>query len=143
MPSMPGQHAVDLGDQGGVGGAVPGPALEQARCGNQQEGQHQTVRLGQVQRALQGTVGGVELAERIPGNRLQHVRQRQPVWPDKRSRARHDRGERGGRGARVVEGEPQRRLGDAALGALAVGVAQPGQQLPGGPGLAEGTMASR
>jgi hypothetical protein len=34
-------------------------------------------------------------------------------------------------------GEPQCRLGDTDLAPLAVGVAQPGQELPGGPGLAE------
>jgi hypothetical protein len=74
-----------------VGGTVPGVALEQAWRRVQQEGQQQTVRLGQVQRALQSTVGGTGVAERIPGNRLQHVRQRAPVWPEKRSRAVQDR----------------------------------------------------
>jgi hypothetical protein len=68
----------------------------------QPEGQQQTIGLGQVQRALQSAVGGVLVAQRILGDRPQHVRLRPPVLPDNRSRALQDRGNRGDRGARVV-----------------------------------------
>jgi hypothetical protein len=72
---------MDLGDQGGMGGAVLGVAVEQARRGMQQERQQQAVGFGQVQRAFQSAVGGAGVAERIPGDRLQQVRLGQLVLP--------------------------------------------------------------
>jgi len=44
-------------DQGGVGGAVPCVALEQARHWVQHEPQQRAVGLGEVQRALHGPSG--------------------------------------------------------------------------------------
>ena len=49
--------------------------------------------------------------------------------------------QRGGRRARVVLGQPQRRLGDADLAAVAVLVTQAGQGLPGAPRVAQATSA--
>ena len=54
-----------------MGGAVPGMALEQARRGLEQEQQERAVGLGQIERALQGALGGARVAERVPGDRLQ------------------------------------------------------------------------
>jgi len=51
---VPGEQALDLGDQGGVDRAVPGVALEQARRGVQQENCQRAVGFGEVERAFQG-----------------------------------------------------------------------------------------
>jgi len=67
---VPGQQAEDLGDQGGVRGALAGAALEQVRRGIQQEPQQRTIGFGQVERALDGAGGGGRVAERVPGDRL-------------------------------------------------------------------------
>jgi hypothetical protein len=55
---LPGQQAEDLGDQGGVGSAMPGVALERAGRRVQREQQQRAVGFGQVKRAFQGTPGG-------------------------------------------------------------------------------------
>ena len=63
-------------------GAVPGVALEQARRGLEQEEQQQAVGLGQIERALQGPLGGGWVAERVPGDRLQQEGPDEPGPPD-------------------------------------------------------------
>jgi len=68
---LAGQQAEDVGDQGGVGGALPGMALKQTRRGIQQEQEQRAVGFGQIERALQGTPGGSRVAERVLGDRLQ------------------------------------------------------------------------
>src|SRR5262249_59051088 len=76
--SLADQEAEDLGDQGGVGGDVPGVALEQARRGVQQEQRERGVRFGEVERAFQGMPGGGRVAERVPGDRLKQESASQP-----------------------------------------------------------------
>jgi hypothetical protein len=133
-----GEQAADLGDQGGVAGAVPGVTLQQALGGIQQERGQVAAALGQVQCALDGGVGGIRVTERVPGDRLQHVGPGQPGSPVVLgNRVFLDRGERGERGLRVAVGESQFRGGDADLPALAVLLAEPGQELLSTPGLAE------
>jgi len=56
-----------------VDGTVPGMTLQQARSGIQQERGQVAAALGQVQGALEGGVSGSGVAERVPGDRLQHV----------------------------------------------------------------------
>ena len=114
------------GDQGGVRGALPGVALEQARRGVQQEPQQRAVGFGQVQRALKGAPGGGRVAERVPGDRLQQEGLDQPGPPAHSGGAVQDRRERHGRRVRVVLGEPQHRGGDAHLPAVAVAFAESG-----------------
>jgi hypothetical protein len=80
-----------------VRGAVPGLAFQQARRGIQQERQHRTIGLGQVQRALQRRPGGGRVAERVAGDRLQQERVSQPHPGDAGSGAVQDRGERSSR----------------------------------------------
>ena len=121
-----------------MGGAVPGLALQQARSGIQQERGQVAAALGQVQGALEGGVGGIGVAERVPGERLQHVGPGPPESPVVlRIGALLDRGERGERGLRVVLGQRQRRGGDAEFPAVAVLLGEPGQELPGPLGLAQ------
>jgi len=81
-------------------------ALHEGRRGIQQEPEQRTVGLGQVERALEGAFGRAGVAERVPGDRLQQERLSQPGRPDQRCGAVENRGERGGRGVRVVLGEP-------------------------------------
>ncbi len=57
-----------------MGGAVPGVALEQARRRLEEERQQHAVGLGQIERALQGALGGAGVAKRVPGDRLQQER---------------------------------------------------------------------
>jgi hypothetical protein len=54
-----------------VRGALPGLALEQPRCGVQQKPQERPVGFGEIERALESAAGGVRVAERVPGDRLQ------------------------------------------------------------------------
>ena len=102
-----GQQAADLGDQGGVRGAVPGLALEQRRAGVQQERQERAVGLGEIERALQGAVGGAGVAERVPGDRRQQVRLNVPgrARPPERSLPGPARAQRSPGSDRL--GEPQ------------------------------------
>ena len=94
--------------------------------------------LGQVQCALDGGVGGIRVAERVPGERLQHVRPGPPESPVALGDGvLLDGGERGECGLRVALGKPQFRGGDADLVAVAVFLAEPGQELPGPLGLAQ------
>ena len=59
-------------------GAVPGVALKQARRGLEQEEQLHALGLSQIERALQGALGGGWLAERAPGDRLQQEGSNEP-----------------------------------------------------------------
>ena len=104
---VPGQQVQDLGDQGGVRGALPGLALEQVRCRVQQEPQQRAVGLGQIQRALQGAPGGGRVAERVPGDRLQQERLEPARTAGSRGRsrpgpARARRSPRAGRAGRAA-----------------------------------------
>ena len=67
---MSSEEVEDLGDQGGVRGALPGLALEQARRGVQQEPQERAIGFGQVQRPLHGAPGGGRVAQCVPGDQL-------------------------------------------------------------------------
>ena len=116
---------------------VPGVALEQARRGVQQERQQHAVGLGDIERALQGALGGAGITERVPGDRLQQESLNLPGPRDHRSGAFQDRRERDGRRSRVALGEPQHRRGDADLPAVAVLFAEFGEGLLGALGLAE------
>ena len=49
---------------------MPGVLLEQARRGVQQENRQGAVGFGDIERALQGSLGGVGAAECVPGDRL-------------------------------------------------------------------------
>ena len=79
----------DPGDQGGVRGALPGVALEQAPRWVQQEPQQRTLGFGQVERLLQGTPGGGWVAQRVPRDRLEKnastSQDRQPTGADSAS----------------------------------------------------------
>jgi hypothetical protein len=114
-----------------------GVALDQSRCGMQQERQEHSVGFGLVQRAFQGTPGRGRVTEHVPGYRLQQERLYQPDGPDKRHGAVQDGGKYGRRGARIAGGKAQRRDGDADFPAFAFLLAEPGEDLLGMPGLAE------
>ena len=117
-------------------GALPGVALVQTRRGMHQEPHERPVGFGQIERALKGAAGRGLVAERVPGDRLQQESLNQPGPPAHSDGAVHDRRARPGRRVRVVPGEPQRRGGDAHLPAVAVTLAESGQNLLGGLGLA-------
>jgi hypothetical protein len=95
------------GDQGGVRGALPGLALEQARRWVQQEPQQRTLGFGQVERLLQGAPGGGWVAQRVPRDRLELERLNQPGPPAHGGGFIQHRRERHGRRVRVVLSEPQ------------------------------------
>jgi hypothetical protein len=56
------EQVQDLGDQGGVSGAVPAMPLEQRRGGIQEERQEYAGGLGDIQRPLQDASGGALVA---------------------------------------------------------------------------------
>jgi hypothetical protein len=66
-------------------GAVPGVALEQGCRRLEHEEQQQTVGLSQIERGLQGLLGGGWVAERVPGDRLQQEGPDEPGPPDQGS----------------------------------------------------------
>jgi hypothetical protein len=134
---FPGQQVEDLGQQRGVRGALPGVALEHARCRVQQEPQERAVGFGQIQRSLHSPVGRGLVTERIPSNGLQQEGLNCPGSPADSGGAVQDRLERHGRRVRIVLGEPQRRGGDTHLATVAVGVADVGKNLLGLLGPAE------
>jgi hypothetical protein len=80
--SFPGQQVEDPGDQGGVCGAVPGVALQQARRRLELEEKLQALGLSQIERAFQGPLGGGWLAECVPGDRLKQEGPNEPGRPD-------------------------------------------------------------
>jgi hypothetical protein len=133
----PGDQAEDLGDQRGVGGAVPGVALEQGGRGTPQEIPDRPFGLGQIERPLQGLLGRSLVAERVPDDRLQQERRDLPARPDEGSGTVQDRFQREGRGARVALGEPQRCGGNSDFPAFAVVFAESGEGLLGALGLVE------
>jgi hypothetical protein len=51
-------------------GAVPGVAIEQGRRRLEHEEQQQAVGLSQIERGLQGLLGGGWVAQRVPGDSL-------------------------------------------------------------------------
>ena len=93
--------------------------------------QEDAVGLGDIEGTLERAPGGGPVAECVPRDRLQHESANQPVRPGHGSGAVQDRRQRGGRRARVVLGQPQHRLGDADLAAVAVLVTQAAQGLLG------------
>src|SRR5215469_4532644 len=103
LVSVPGQQAEDLGGQYRVPGAGPCVALQQPWRRADEEREEEPVGLGEIEGTLE-RAPGVLVAERVPGDRLQHVRLHPTVLPDNRSRTLQDRGDRGDRGARVVLG---------------------------------------
>jgi hypothetical protein len=106
--------------------------LQQARGGIQQVRGQVAAALGQVQGALQGGISGIGVTEGIPGDRLQRVGPGPPESPVVLGNAMLlDGGKRGERGLRVALGQPQRRGRDAEFPAVAVLLAEPGQELPG------------
>jgi|HubBroStandDraft_1064217.scaffolds.fasta_scaffold13118_2 hypothetical protein len=130
-----GQQADDLGDQGGVGGALPELALDQVRRRVQQERQQPAVRFGKVECALEGAPGSAGIPKRVLGDRLTHESMNQPGRPAQGNGAVQYRCERGGRRARIAAGEPQPRSGHAHLPAVAV--VKAGEDLLSPFGLAE------
>jgi hypothetical protein len=131
------EQAEDVGDQGGVRGALPGLALEQARRRVQQEHDQDAVGSGHVERALQGAPGGGRVAERVAGDRLQQEGLTQRGRPAYRRGAVENRRNSRDRCARVALRQPQRRQADAHLPQVAVLVAECGQGLLGALGLPE------
>ncbi len=80
---------------------------------------------------LEGGIGGIRVAERVPGDRLKYVRPGPPESPVALGiGVLLDGGERGERGLRVALGEPQFGGGDADLPALAVLLAPAGDPTP-------------
>ncbi len=126
---LAGQQAEDVGDQGGVGGALPGMTLEQAWGGVQQERRHRAIGFGQVQSALQGVPSGGRAAERAAGDRLQQASLSQPGPPVDGNWAVQDRFARRRRGTRVVLRPPQCCRGDAYL-AVFRGLARQARRVP-------------
>jgi hypothetical protein len=102
----------------------------------QEHGQH-AVGFGQVERPLQGPVGGGRVAERVPGDRLQQEGLSTPGRPGYRCGAVEDRRERSDRCSRVILRQSQRRQADAHLPAVAVLVAESDQGLLGALGVTE------
>ena len=111
--------------------AVRCVALQQCQHGRQQEREEHAVRLGHVERMLQGGFGGGPVAELVLGGRLQRICRNQPGPHDGRNGAAQHRGELGERGSWVAFGKPQRRGGDADLRMVAILSAEPVQDLPG------------
>jgi hypothetical protein len=68
---LPGQQVENLGDQGSVGGAMLGMALEHSPCGMEEERQEHALGLAEIERALEGMLGRIRVAERIAGDRLE------------------------------------------------------------------------
>ena len=112
-------------------GAVPGVALQQPRRTVDEEREEHAIGLGDIEGTLERAPGGGPVAECVPDDRLQHENVNQPVRPGHGGGAVQNRRQRGGRRARVVLGQPQHRLGDAGLAAVAVLVTQAAQGLLG------------
>ena len=66
-----GEQVEDPADHSGVSGAGTAMPVEQTRHWVEEERKQHAVRLGNLQRALKGTRGGLRVAKRVPGYRLQ------------------------------------------------------------------------
>ncbi len=135
------ENARRVADLGCVRGAVPGMALEQPRAGSSRNGKTTPSGSARSSARSRGPFGGAEVAERVPGDRLQQegldLRFRQVTGAG----AVHGRRDRGGRRVRVVLGELQRRHGNADLPQVAVLFAGSGECLLGLLGLAEASSS--
>ena len=115
---------------GGVRGAQPAVALEQARGAVEQEREEQALGLGEIEGTLEGAPGGARVAERVAGDRLEQERLNVPeVGVRQGNRAVNDRGELGRRRGRIALGEPEDRRGIAHLPAVALRSVQLGEGL--------------
>jgi hypothetical protein len=125
--ARPGEQAQDVGDEGAVGGAVPGMALEQIRLRVEEERHDQAVGLSEIQSPLKCMLGGGRVAEHTPRDRLQqkgfHLQDRST----RRGGASDSRPKRYGRRLRIVAGQAQHRSNDAHECGIALLVVHLGQ----------------
>jgi hypothetical protein len=128
---LSGQHIEDLGDQGGVCGALPGVALKQLRGGSERERQEHAIGFGEFEGILEGAGGGRLIAERIPCDRLEHESLAHPGDVPQRDGAVEDGCEQVSRGLRIILGEPERRRRDAHLAAFPLLLVQLGESVLG------------
>jgi len=125
--ARPSEQAQDICDEGAVGGAVPGVALEQIRLRVEEERHDQAVGLSEIQSPLKRMLGGDRVAEHAPCDRLQqegfHLQDRSA----RRGGASDSRPKRYGRRLRIVAGQSQRCGNDAHECGMALLVVHLGQ----------------
>jgi len=94
-------------------------AVQQLRGGIEQERQQDAFGFGEIKPELEGPRGGVRIAERVAGDRLQQERAHSPKRVGHRRRVVQNRREYRRRRVSVTLGEPQLRDRDADLAGFA------------------------